>query len=120
MGAAAALVGLLLQAGSVLFPITDGNALTLPSQRHLVRIDPGDGRAPVQLTAIQQGGVDSHGLCFWRSDDEGVSWSYYAPIQPDASHTDRVDLVPVGRDIALVWSYETFASSLSGSSLHDV
>ena len=98
--------------------INDGNAMTLPAGRHVVRIDPGGGRPVVWLAAIQQDGADGHGLGFYRSDDEAQSWSYYAPIQNDSSETDRVDLLPVGSDIALVYSYE--GPTISGSALHSV
>lgn len=80
--------------------ISDGNSLTLPAQRHLVNI------GGTYLFAVQQGGADGHGLGFYRSDDGGGSWGYYAPIQDDASEHDTADLVAIGNDIALVWSYE--------------
>lgn len=92
--------------------VSDGNALTLPAQRHLVQIN------GTSLLALQQGGADGHGLGFFRSDDGGQSWAWYAPIQDDASHTDRADLLAVGSDIALVYSYE--GPTIYGSSQHDV
>ena len=92
--------------------VSDGNALTLPAQRHLVQV--GD----TTLLALQQGGADGRGLGFFRSDDGGGSWSWYAPIQDDAGHTDRADLLAVGADVALVYSFE--GPTLYGSSRHDV
>ncbi|WP_228530934.1 MULTISPECIES: sialidase family protein [Myxococcaceae] len=114
---ALALAGVLAASPSTLARISDGNALTLPAQRHVVRVDPGDGAA-IWLLALQQGGVDGHGLVFYRSDDEGQTWSLADPIQNDATHTDRADLLVVGRDVALVYSYE--GPDFTGSTRHDV
>src|SRR5467141_1163710 len=111
-----AVLGVLL-AGTVA-PIGNGNALTLPAARHLVRMDTGGGRPPAWLLAIQQDGADGHGLWFLRSDDGGASWSSYAPIQDDWSERDTPDLVTVGNDVALVYSYE--GPTLGGSARHDV
>ena len=111
-----AVLGVLL-AGTVA-PIGNGNALTLPAARHLVRMDTGGGRPPAWLLAIQQDGADGHGLWFLRSDDGGASWSSYAPIQDDWSERDTPDLITVGNDIALVYSYE--GPTLGGSARHDV
>ena len=55
---------------------------------------------------------------WYRSDDEGRSWSYYAAIQNDYSHADRVDLIPVGMDVAIVFSWESWTTY--GSSRHNV
>ncbi len=101
-----------------MLPISAGNALTLPAQRHVVRIDMGSGRAPVWLLALQQGGRDGRGLSLYRSDDGTRSFRMLAPIQPDTSHHDRADLITVGRDVALVYSYE--GASLRASRRHDV
>jgi len=106
-----------LFAAQSIAPISAGNALTLPAQRHVVRLEPPVG-GPVWLLALQQGGEQGRGLGFFRSDDEGVTWNYEAPIQNDSTHRDRADLLPVGVDVALVYSYE--APSLSGSVRHDV
>ncbi len=114
----ASLLGsLALLASTPLLPIGGGNALTLPSQRHVVRLAPAGG-PPVWLLAVQQEGRDGNGLSFWRSDDEGASWRFYAPIQGDASHADRADLVRVGDDVALVYAWE--GPTLAGSTRHDV
>src|SRR5207249_4487760 len=86
-----ALLGVLL-AGTVA-PIGNGNALTLPAARHLVRMDTGGGRPPAWLLAIQQDGAGGRGLWFLRSDDGGASWSSYAPIQGDRTERDTPDLV---------------------------
>jgi hypothetical protein len=106
-----------LFAAQPLAPIGGGNALTLPAQRHVVRMEPPDGGA-IWLLALQQGGQQERGLGFFRSDDEGQTWRYASPIQNDWSHRDTADLLPVGADVALVYSYE--APSLGGSSRHDV
>lgn len=106
-----------LFAGQPLAPISTSNALTLPAQRHVVRLEPAD-TGPVWLLALQQGGQQQRGLGFFRSDDEGQTWRYEAPIQNDWTHRDTADLLPVGMDIALVYSYE--APSLGGSVRHDV
>ena len=109
---------LLLASVTSVAPINVGNALTLPSARHLVRIDPQDGHAPAQLFAVQQDGAAGHGLSFYRSDDEGASFHHYAAIQPDWSERSVADMVVVGNDIALVYGYE--GPTLAGSSRHDV
>ncbi|MFY0566501.1 WD40/YVTN/BNR-like repeat-containing protein [Archangium lansingense] len=106
-----------LLAAQPLAPIGGGNALTLPAQRHVVRLVPPEGGA-VWLLALQQDGQEGHGLGFFRSDDEGATWRYQAPIQNDWSHRDTVDLLPVGVDVALVYSYE--GPTFSGSTRHDV
>ena len=106
-----AVLGVLL-AGTVA-PIGNGNALTLPAARHLARMDTGGGRPPTWLLAIQQDGADGHGLWFLRSDDGGTTWSSYAPIQDDSSERDTPDLLTVGNDVALVYSYE--GPTLGGS-----
>ena len=112
------LAAALLAAPLDIVPINDGNALTLPAGRHLVRLDPQNGRPATWLLAVQQDGRDGRGLGWYRSDDEARSFTYYAPIQNDASHTDRVDLIPVGMDIALVYSYE--GPTVYGSARHNV
>src|SRR5438067_4176197 len=99
-------------------PIVNGNALTLPAARHMARLDTGGGRPPTWLLAIQQDGAAGHGLWFVRSDDGGANWSSYAAIQNDWSERDTPDLVTVGNDIALVYSYE--GPVLDTSARHDV
>ncbi len=118
VGASTALLAALLASGAPLMPVSAGNALTLPAQRHAVRIEVGEGRAPVWLLAIQQGGVERRGLSLYRSDDGARSFQFLAPIQPDASHRDRAELLVVGRDVALVYSYES--PQLKASRAHDV
>jgi hypothetical protein len=117
-GTAAALLAAAL--GTTTTPIgqlTWGNELTLPSQRHVVRLAP-PGRAPYLLAAIQRDGNDGLGLNFFRSDDGGATWVADQPIQPDTSERDEADLVVVRDDLAVVWSYES--STLAGSTRHDV
>jgi hypothetical protein len=111
-----AILGMLL-AGTVA-PINGGNALTLPAARHLVRMETGQGRPAAWLLAIQQDGASGHGLWFVRSDDGGSTWSPYARIQNDWTERDTPDLVLVGNDIALVYSYE--GPALTASARHDV
>ncbi|HWE26063.1 MAG TPA: N,N-dimethylformamidase beta subunit family domain-containing protein [Myxococcales bacterium] len=111
-----AILGVLL-AGTVA-PIGGGAALTLPAARHLVRIDTGRGRPPAWFLAIQQDSANHHGLWFVRSDDAGATWSPYAPIQDDWTERDTPDVIVVGKDIALVYSYE--GPTLTGSARHDV
>jgi hypothetical protein len=113
-----ALLATVLASTTPVMPVKVGNALTLPAQRHAVRIDTGAGHAPTWLLAIQQEGVEGRGLSLYRSDDEGRTFRYAAAIQPDASHADRADLLVVGRDVALVYSWES--PHLSASSRHDV
>jgi hypothetical protein len=89
-----------------------GNALTLPAQRHLVRI------GSTLLLAIQQDGADGNQLGMFRSDDDGQSFRRLGDIAQDPSDRDEADLVVVGQDIALVSSYE--GPDLVGSTAHDV
>ncbi|ADO68921.1 WD40/YVTN/BNR-like repeat-containing protein [Stigmatella aurantiaca] len=106
-----------LHASQPITPIGGGNALTLPAQRHVVRLAPPQGEA-VWLLALQQDGQQGHGLGLFRSEDEGQTWRYTHPIQDDPSHRDTADLLSVGMDVAMVYSYE--GPSLRGSSRHDV
>ncbi len=99
-------------------PVGAGNALTLPAHRHLVRLQPDSSRPAVHLLAVQQDRVGRGGLNFYRSDDEARSFRFYAAIQPDGSHADRADVLAVGNDLALVYSYE--GSQLTGNTRHDV
>lgn len=101
-------------------PVDAGNALTLPAHRHMVRVDRGDGRGSVLLLAVQRGGSQGRGLGLYRSENSGQSWRYEGPIQEHAKQ-DRADVIPVGRDVALVHSVETPDSSgISGSPSRDV
>lgn len=119
MGLSTALLAATLAAsGTPLMPINWGNALTLPAHRHAVRIETGEGRPPTDLFAVQQDGANGHGLGMFRSDDGARSFRYLGAIQADSSHSDRADLVAVGRDVALVYSYEN--SDLEADSRHDV
>src|SRR5438270_2180214 len=95
-----------------------GNALTLPAARHLVRLDPQNGRPATWLLAVQQDGANGHWLGFWRSDDDAQSWSWYAPIQDTSVDRDTPDVIAVGMDVALVYSYE--GPDITGSTAHDV
>src|SRR6266850_6919370 len=113
-----AIVASLIAAASTVTPIRNGNALTLPAARHVVRVDPGDGTPAAWLLAVQQDGANGHGLGFFRSDDEGRTFHWYAPIQDDWSERSTGDLIAVGRDVALVYSFE--GPVLSGSARHDV
>jgi hypothetical protein len=98
-------------------PIGGGNALTLPAQRHLVRIAHPSGQASYLLAAAHDG-REGLGLHLHRSDDEGRTWRSLGAIQPDFRHRDTADLVQDGMDIALVYSYE--APKLGPSDQHDV
>lgn len=93
------------------------NGLTLPAQRHVVRLSDATGRAR-WLMALQQQWADDRGLGLFRSDDEARTWRYAAPIQDDARHHDTADLLADGMDVILVYSYESWI--LSGSTRHDV
>jgi hypothetical protein len=63
-------------------------------------------------------GNNPHGLLWYRSNDEGATWSYYRGIlvEPDPAIFDQAtgkflhltaDLIAVGNDIAAVYSYDT-------------
>ena len=101
---------------STVAPIHDGNALTLPAARHLVRLAPNG--TPRWLLAVQQDGSDGNGLVFLRSDDDAQGFHYYQSIQDDWSERDTADIIVVGNDLALVYSYE--GPVLDGSDRHDV
>ncbi|MCP3100667.1 glycoside hydrolase [Myxococcus sp. K15C18031901] len=116
--AGALLAAVLAAGGSALVPVSGGNALTLPAQRHIIRIETGSTAAPTWLVAIQHGGVNGLGLVLYRSEDGLRTVRRVGDIQPDATHTDRAELLAVGRDVALVYSYE--GPQLAPSSRHDV
>ncbi|HEX5747619.1 MAG TPA: hypothetical protein VFZ09_15335 [Archangium sp.] len=118
VGFSTALLATVLASLAPVVPVSGGNALTLPAQRHAVRIDTGSGRPPTWLFAVQQEGAEGRGLSFFRSDDGGRTFRFAAAIQPDASHADRAEVLAVGRDVALVYSYE--APKLAASRRHDV
>jgi hypothetical protein len=118
VGLSTALLAAVLASLAPMVPANGGNALTLPAQRHAVRIDTGNGRPPTWLLTLQQEGVEGRGLSFFRSDDGGRTFRFAAAIQPDASHADRAEVLAVGRDVALVYSYE--APKLAASRRHDV
>lgn len=105
-----------LLAAQPLAPIANSQGLTSPAQRHVVRIAPPEGA--VWLVALQQQGQQGRGLGLFRSQDEGQTWSYVGPLQNDPTHRDTADLISVGSDVALVYSFE--GSTFSGSSRHDV
>ncbi|HEY2028328.1 MAG TPA: hypothetical protein VGH20_03875, partial [Myxococcales bacterium] len=112
------LFALALLAAANVTDIAVGNALTLPSARHVVRIDTKDGRPPTWLLAMQQDGADAHWLSFYRSNDEAQTWSYYAPIQDTSTDRDEADIALAGNDVAMVYSYE--GPDIFGSTAHDV
>ncbi|MCP3059380.1 glycoside hydrolase [Myxococcus sp. K38C18041901] len=116
--AGALLAAVLAAGGTALVPVSGGNALTLPAQRHVVRVETGSGRPASLLVAIQQGSVESKGLVLYRSEDALRTVRRVGVIQPDATHADRAELLAVGRDVALVYSYE--GPQLEPSSRHDV
>jgi hypothetical protein len=118
VGFSTALLATLLASSTPLLPVRAGNALTLPAQRHAVRIDTEDGRPPTWLLAVQQEGVEGRGLSLFRSGDGGRTFRFAAALQPDGSHHDRADMLVVGRDVALVYSWES--PSLKPSRKHDV
>ncbi|NTX34408.1 exo-alpha-sialidase [Myxococcus sp. CA033] len=118
-GLTGALLAVVLAAGgSALVPVSGGNALTLPAQRHIVRIDRGGSRSPSFLVAIQHGGTEGKGLVLYRSEDALRTVRRVGDIQSDSTHTDRAELLAVGRDVALVYSYE--GPQLAPSRRHDV
>jgi len=109
---------LLAGAPQTILGVGGGNAMTLPAARHVVRLDPGNGKPAVWLLAVQQDGAGGHWLSMYRSTDEGQSWQWYAPIQDACCERDTADLVQVGTDLALVYSYE--GPGIGGSTAHDV
>jgi hypothetical protein len=112
------LTAFLVAAPQNIINVRGGNALTLPAARHMVRLDPGDGRRATWLLAVQQDGSDGHWLSMYRSVDEARTWTWYAPIQDACCERDTPDLVQVGMDVAMVFSYE--GPQISGSTEHDV
>src|SRR5688572_7702208 len=117
MTAAAMVVGVVLGLIPVA-PIQGSNALTLPAQRHLVRmVAPGTPEGEFQLLAVQHGGAGGRWLTLWRSDDQGAHWKEEAPIAPGPV-LYRADLLVSGTDLAMVYSYE--GPELQGSSAYDV
>jgi hypothetical protein len=86
-------------------PIGGGNALSQPAQRHVVRLE-APGRDAVWLLALQQDRQEGRGLGFFRSDDEGQTWRFAAPIQGDGTHRDAADLLAVGLDGGLTFQQQ--------------
>jgi hypothetical protein len=89
--------------------IGGGNALTLPAQRHLLRM------GSTLLLALQQD--DGNQLGMFRSDD-GSTFQRLGDLAQSSGDRDTADLLAVGNDVALVSSYE--GPDLVGSTLHDV
>ena len=81
MGSLGALAALIVASPVSLIDVGGGNALTLPAARHLVRLDPHNGKRATWLFAVQQDGASGHWLSMYRSDDEAQSWHWYGPIQ---------------------------------------
>jgi hypothetical protein len=78
------------------------NALSTPAARHLVRMDSG-----TYLLALQRdGAVPYTGLSFYRSDDDGRSWRFYAPLNPSALERHTADILRLGGDLAVVTSFD--------------
>ncbi|HET9449252.1 MAG TPA: hypothetical protein VFO83_00125 [Aggregicoccus sp.] len=107
------LVGVMMAASPNVAPVAGGNALTLPAQRHVVRLE---GR---YVLALQQGGQQGRTLGLYTSGD-GRRWSHLGAL-PGTTRSDRADLLGVGKDLALVYSVETPDSAgIGGSTSHDV
>src|SRR5438046_9946803 len=102
MGISSALAALIAAANVI---DAGGNALTLPAARHMVRLDPQNGRPATWLLAVQQDGAGGHWLGFWRSDDEAQTWHWYATIQDTSADRDTDDHIAVGMAHPLVSSY---------------
>ena len=78
------------------------NALSAPAARHLARMDSG-----TYLLALQRdGALPDTGLSFYRSDDDGRSWRFYAPMNPSALERHTADVLRVGGDLAVVTSFD--------------
>jgi len=114
----ALVAALLVGAPQNVISVGGGAALTLPAARHVVRLDPQNGKPATWLLAVQQDGAGGHWLSMYRSTDEGQSWHWYAPIQDDCCERDTSDLVQIGMDVAMVFSYE--GPAIGGSAAHDV
>lgn len=113
-----AVLAMLLMAAAADAPtVGGGNALTLPAQRHLVRVELSPTRA-TWLLAVQKDGADGQGLVMLRSDDEAQSFRFMGAIQNNWSQRDTADMIVVGTDVALVYSYE--GPTLSNSTAHGV
>ncbi len=114
----ALVAALLVGAPQNIISVGGGAALTLPAARHVVRLDPQNGKPATWLLAVQQDGAAGHWLSMYRSTDEGQSWHWYAPIQDACCERDTSDLVQIGMDVAMVFSYE--GPGIGGSAAHDV
>ena len=55
-------VALLAASPLTLASVQDGNALTLPAARHVMRLDPQNGKPATWLLALQQDGVSGRWL----------------------------------------------------------
>src|SRR4051812_2971381 len=74
------------------------NALSTPAARHLARMESGTYLLALQRDAAQP----DTGLNLYRSDNDGASWSFYAPINPSPSDRHTADSIKVGDDLAMV------------------
>ena len=101
MGIAGALAALIV-AGPVNVMDAWGNALTLPSARHLVRLDPQNGKPAAWLLAVQQDGSGGHWLGFWRSDEPqpAVDLIIYTAPLPEYHQPIRLAIREHGRHAA--------------------
>jgi hypothetical protein len=87
---------------STIASVGGANALSTPAARHLVRMDSG-----TYLLALQRDSALPYtGLSFYRSDDDGRSWRFYAPMNPSALERHTADIVRMGGDLAVVTSFD--------------
>ena len=87
---------------STIAPVGGANALSTPAARHLARMDSG-----TYLLALQRdGALPDPGLSLYRSDDDGRSWRFYAPLNPNALERHTADILRLGGDLAVVTSFD--------------
>jgi hypothetical protein len=89
---------------STIAPVGGANALSTPAARHIVRM--GTGTYLLALQRDRAGAPSQSGLSWYRSDDDGQSWTFYAGINPSASDRHTADVLAVGPDLAMVESFD--------------
>ena len=91
---------------STVATVGGANGLSTPAARHLLRMDPA-GRAPTYLLALQRDdALPDPGLGFYRSDDDGQSWSLMKIIDGISAERQTADVLKAGDDVALVHSFD--------------
>lgn len=118
---AAVLLAILLGSNITVAPTKNANGTTLPFQRQVLRVDPGNGGA-LLIAAIQKQGAEDEGLVLYSSADGGRSWRRELAVQNDISKRDTADLIADedGRGFSLIYGLEPHSSRFAPDERSDV